>query len=119
MIYELYGPTEGQAATALTGMEWLEHPGSVGTAKVGEVSDMHPAVLASCCVGIPDADLGTVPALVVETVTGELPADLDGHLAEHLSKVKRTRRIVATSSRLRDAAGKIRKRDIKDEFLSV
>lgn len=203
VIYELYGPTEGQAATALTGTEWLEHPGSVGTAKVGEVSirdedgnplpagetgvvwlrrgvdeppsyfylgseaetaedqwetvgdigwmdadgylyltdrrgdmllvggvnvypaeveavsDMHPVVLASCCVGIPDADLGTVPALVVETATGEMPADLEGHLAEHLSKVKRPRHIVATSSPLRDAAGKIRKRDIKDEFLTI
>lgn len=203
VIYELYGPTEGQAATALTGTEWLEHPGSVGTAKVGEVSirdedgnplpagetgvvwlrrgvdeppsyfylgseaetaedqwetvgdigwmdadgylyltdrrgdmllvggvnvypaeveavsDMHPVVLASCCVGIPDADLGTVPALVVETATGEMPADLEGHLAEHLSKVKRPRHIVATSSPLRDAAGKVRKRDIKDEFLTT
>lgn len=203
VIYELYGPTEGQAATALTGAEWLEHPGSVGTAKVGEVSirdergtplpagetgvvwlrrgvdeppsyfylgseaetaedqwetvgdigwmdadgylyltdrrsdmllvggvnvypaeveavsDMHRAVLASCCVGIPDADLGTVPALVVETAAGEVPVDLGEHLSEHLSKVKRPRRIVGTSSPLRDAAGKIRKRDIKDEFLSV
>lgn len=203
VIYELYGPTEGQAATALTGAEWLEHPGSVGTAKVGEVSirdetgaplpagetgvvwlrrgvdeppsyfylgseaetaedawetvgdigwmdadgylyltdrrsdmllvggvnvypaeveavsDMHPAVLASCCVGIPDEDLGAVPALVVETAAGEVPVDLDEHLSAHLSKVKRPRRIVGTSSPLRDAAGKIRKREIKDEFLGV
>nr|WP_269770540.1 hypothetical protein [Brevibacterium yomogidense] len=92
---------------------------NVYPAEVEAVSDMHPAVLASCCAGIPDADLGTVPALVVETATGEMPADLEEHLAEHLSKVKRPRHIVATSSPLRDAAGKIRKRDIKDEFLTT
>lgn len=201
VIYELYGPTEGQAATALTGAEWLEHPGSVGTPKVGEVSirdddgnpvpvgetgevwlrrgvgeppsyhylgaeaesaedqwetvgdigrvdedgylyltdrrsdmllvggvnvypaeveavsDMHPAVLASCCVGIPDEDLGSVPALIIETADGEVPEDFDGFLTEHLAKVKRPRHIVGTTRQLRDAAGKIRKREIKREFL--
>ena len=201
VIYELYGPTEGQAATALTGTEWLAHPGSVGTPKVGEVSirddegnplpvgetgevwlrrgldeppsyfylgaeaeaaedqwetvgdigrvdeegylyltdrrsdmllvggvnvypaeveavsDMHPAVLASCCVGIPDEDLGTVPALIIETADGEVPGDFDGFLAEHLSKVKRPRHLVGTTRPLRDAAGKIRKREIKRDFL--
>lgn len=201
VIYELYGPTEGQAATALTGAEWLEHPGSVGTPKVGEVSirdddgnpvpvgetgevwlrrgvgeppsyhylgaeaesaedqwetvgdigrvdedgylyltdrrsdmllvggvnvypaeveavsDMHPAVLASCCVGIPDEDLGSVPALIIETADGEVPGDFDGFLTEHLAKVKRPRHIVGTTRQLRDAAGKIRKREIKREFL--
>jgi bile acid-coenzyme A ligase len=29
-IYELYGGTEQQATTVITGTEWLEHPGSVG-----------------------------------------------------------------------------------------
>ncbi|GAA4283779.1 AMP-binding protein [Brevibacterium daeguense] len=201
VIYELYGPTEGQAATTITGTEWLEHPGSVGTAKVGEVSirdesgrelpvgeigevwlrrgageppsyhylgaraesaddgwetvgdigrldedgylyltdrradmllvggvnvypaeieaavDRHPAVLASCCVGLEDPELGKVPALVVETADGEVPDDLDDFLTEHLSRVKRPRRVVGTTRPLRDAAGKIRKREIKTELL--
>lgn len=30
VIYELYGGTEGQGATIITGTEWLEHRGSVG-----------------------------------------------------------------------------------------
>lgn len=200
-IRELYGTTEGQAATVITGTQWLEHPGSVGAPVVGEVSirddaghvlpigetgvvwarrgagepasyhylgsqaevdsddwetvgdvgrldadgylyltdrrtdmvlvggvnvypaeveavsDMHPEVLASCCVGIDDEELGSVPALVVETHSGQVPADLDDHLRAHLARVKQPRRTVATTDRLRDAAGKIRKREIRAAHL--
>jgi len=35
-IYELYGGTEAQGATIISGVEWLEHPGSVG--KIGETA---------------------------------------------------------------------------------
>jgi bile acid-coenzyme A ligase len=35
-IYELYGGTERQGATIITGVEWLAHKGSVG--KIGETS---------------------------------------------------------------------------------
>jgi bile acid-coenzyme A ligase len=37
-IYELYAGTEAQAATVITGTEWLEHRGSVGRAFAGSVS---------------------------------------------------------------------------------
>jgi bile acid-coenzyme A ligase len=36
-IVELYGGTEGQAATVITGTEWLEHRGSVGRPIFGEI----------------------------------------------------------------------------------
>ena len=36
-LFELYGGTEGQAATAITGTEWLNHRGSVGTPVMGEI----------------------------------------------------------------------------------
>lgn len=36
-IHELYGGTEGQAATTISGTEWLEHEGSVGVVKSGEI----------------------------------------------------------------------------------
>ena len=36
-IFELYAGTEAQAATIITGIEWLEHPGSVGRPASGEV----------------------------------------------------------------------------------
>ena len=36
-IFELYGGTEGQANTVITGEEWLKHRGSVGRQNAGEI----------------------------------------------------------------------------------
>jgi bile acid-coenzyme A ligase len=36
-VMELYGGTELQAMTVITGGEWLEHPGSVGRTVIGEI----------------------------------------------------------------------------------
>ena len=36
-IFELYGGTEGQAGTVITGPEWLAHQGSVGRVSSGEI----------------------------------------------------------------------------------
>ena len=36
-IIELYGGTEAQAATVITGVEWLKHKGSVGRPVSGEI----------------------------------------------------------------------------------
>ncbi|MGX1805081.1 AMP-binding protein [Nocardia sp. NPDC055321] len=41
-ILEIYAGTEAQAATAITGDEWLEHPGSVGRAVLGEITVLGP-----------------------------------------------------------------------------
>lgn len=41
-IYELYGGTEGQLATIITGTEWLEHRGSVGRPIGGEIMICDP-----------------------------------------------------------------------------
>jgi bile acid-coenzyme A ligase len=37
VVNELYGATEGQAATAISGAEWLAKPGSVGRVRIGEM----------------------------------------------------------------------------------
>lgn len=37
VLWELYGGTEGQASTVISGSEWLEHRGSVGRASSGEI----------------------------------------------------------------------------------
>jgi bile acid-coenzyme A ligase len=37
-LWELYGGTEGQALTIISGAEWLAHRGSVGRAVVGDIS---------------------------------------------------------------------------------
>jgi bile acid-coenzyme A ligase len=41
-ILELYGGTEAQAMTVITGSEWLEHRGSVGRPILGEIRILDP-----------------------------------------------------------------------------
>ena len=41
-IFELYGGTEGQANTVITGEEWLKHRGSVGRQNAGEIRILDP-----------------------------------------------------------------------------
>ncbi len=41
-VLELYGGTELQAMTVITGTEWLEHEGSVGKAVIGEIECRDP-----------------------------------------------------------------------------
>lgn len=41
-ILEVYAGTEAQAATVITGDDWLEHPGSVGPAVIGELTVLGP-----------------------------------------------------------------------------
>ena len=41
-ILELYATTEGMAATAISGVDWLEHRGSVGKPTVGEIRILRP-----------------------------------------------------------------------------
>jgi bile acid-coenzyme A ligase len=42
VVMELYGGTEGQSATVITGAEWLEHRGSVGRPVMGEIVAFGP-----------------------------------------------------------------------------
>ena len=43
MIQELYAGTEAQASTVISGTEWLEHRGSVGKVRMGEMVAMDEA----------------------------------------------------------------------------
>jgi bile acid-coenzyme A ligase len=42
-IMELYAGTEGQSATIITGREWLDHRGSVGQVRMGEMATFNDA----------------------------------------------------------------------------
>jgi bile acid-coenzyme A ligase len=203
VVHEIFGATEGQAGTAITGEEWLSHPGSVGRVSFGQIvirgpggkdlpvgergeiwmrrgageapgyqylgataelgddgwetvgdmgwfdedgylfladrrSDMllvgginvypaeiesaaseHPQVLSACCVGLEDSELGTVPGLVVEVASGQLPKDLEEHLSARLARVKRPRRVKATAMPLRDPAGKTRRREVAENYFGT
>jgi bile acid-coenzyme A ligase len=41
-LYELYAGTEAQAGCLISGTEWVEHPGSVGRVRAGEVRILDP-----------------------------------------------------------------------------
>jgi bile acid-coenzyme A ligase len=41
-VWELYSATEGQAGTAITGKEWLDHKGSVGRIAAGQICILDP-----------------------------------------------------------------------------
>jgi len=75
-IFELYAGTEAQAATVITGAEWLEHRGSVGRQFAGSVS-------------ITDADGNEVPAGVEGEVW--LKSDLEVPSYRYIGAEARTR----------------------------
>jgi bile acid-coenzyme A ligase len=75
-IYELYAGTEAQAATVITGTQWLEHRGSVGRPLSGSVS-------------ITDPDGNEVPAGVEGEVW--LKSALDSPTYHYIGAEARTR----------------------------
>ncbi len=76
----------------------------------------HPAVLDCCVIGLPDDDLGQIPHAIVYA-TGA--ADLAGLAEQRLTAYKRPRSYEFVSSPLRDAAGKVRRRQLITERLTA
>jgi bile acid-coenzyme A ligase len=76
-IFEIYGGTEGQASTIITGDEWLKHRGSVGRPATGEIM-------------ILDADGNPVP-------TGEM-----GEVWMRRTRDEATYRYVGAEARVRE-----------------
>jgi len=54
-IFELYGGTEAQAVTIIDGVQWLEHPGSVGQPVTGEM-----VVLDEAGEPVPPGEIGEI-----------------------------------------------------------
>jgi bile acid-coenzyme A ligase len=76
-ILELYGGTEAQAATVITGTEWLEHRGSVGRATGGDI-------------------------IICDPDGNELPPDTEGEVWLRSSRATPTYRYVGAEARTRD-----------------
>ena len=201
VIWELYGGTEGQGGTVITGSEWLLHKGSVGKpnllceikivgedgetlppGQVGEVYmrpkagpgttyryigaeaksmadgweslgdmgffdadgylylsdrqtdmilsgganiypaevehaiDEFPGVRSSAVIGLPHEDLGNSVHAIVDAPGGNVTtAALLAHLAERLVRYKIPRTVEFVDEPLRDDAGKVRRRALRDE----
>lgn len=82
---------------------------NVYPAEVEAAIDAHPAVLSSCVIGLPHADLGAAPHAIVQAQRALSAAELDAFLRERLSAYKLPRSVEFTSDPLRDEAGKVRR----------
>lgn len=202
-VMELYGGTEGQGSTTISGTEWLAHRGSVGKPRpefqikivdedgetlppgeVGEVFllpvtgqgstyhyigaeakaiaggweslgdlgymdadgylyladrltdmilsgaaniypaevegalDAYPGVRSSAVIGLPHADMGNAIHAIVDAPGGDVDeAALLAHLAEHLARNKIPRTFEFVTEPLRDEAGKVRRKALREERL--
>jgi bile acid-coenzyme A ligase len=200
VIWELYGGTEGQGSTVISGEEWLAHPGSVGkpsetcemkvvdeqgqTLPPGEVGELFmrpktgpgstyhylgaepraieggweslgdmgyldedgylyltdrrtdmiisgganiypaeveaaidalPGVRSSAVIGLPHEDLGQAIHAIVDAPEGGITAeDVLNHLADRLVRYKIPRSIELVVEPLRDDAGKVRRKSLRE-----
>jgi bile acid-coenzyme A ligase len=83
---------------------------NVYPAEVEAAIDSFPGVQCSVVIGLPDPDFGQRVHAIVETAAGTVDAAaLNAHLAERIAPYKRPRTLEATTERLRDDAGKVRR----------
>ena len=203
VIWELYGGTEGQGGTVITGQQWLEHRGSVGKpnvtcemiivneagerlpaneigevymrpltgpgstyryigaeakaidggfesigdmgyfdddgylyladrqtdmilsgganiypAEVEAVIDSCPGVRSSAVIGLPDEDMGNLIHAIVDAPGGVSEETLLAHLNERLVRYKVPRTIEFSNEPLRDDAGKLRRKKLREERMA-
>ena len=202
VIWELYGGTEAQGGTVISGPEWVTHRGSVGRpnetceiivvneagerlppTEIGEVFlrpltgqgstyryigaeakaidggfesigdmgyfdedgylyladrqtdmilsgganiypaeveaaiDSFPGVRSSAAIGLPHEDLGNYVHAIVDAPNGIVETDLLNHLAERLVRYKIPRTIEFSNEPMRDDAGKVRRKSLRQDRL--
>lgn len=91
---------------------------NVYPAEIEAALDEHPAVRASCAIGLPDEDLGSRIHALVELSEPVEEAALRAHLAERLARYKRPHTIERVQGPLRDEAGKLRRSALRAERLA-
>jgi bile acid-coenzyme A ligase len=72
----------------------------------------HPAVLDCCVIGLPRDDLGQAPHAIIYATSEIGEAELARHAMRRLTAYKRPRSYEFVSSPVRDAAGKVRRREL-------
>ncbi len=87
-------------------------------AEVEAAIDAHPDVRSSAVIGLPDEDLGNVVHAIVDAPSGITEEALADHLKERLVRYKIPRSFEFVSEPLRDDAGKVRRKQLREDRLS-
>ncbi len=88
-------------------------------AEVEAAIDAHPSVRSSAVIGIPDEDLGNIVHAIVDAPSGVTEEELLAHLAERLVRYKIPRQIEFANEPLRDDAGKVRRKQLRQERIEA
>ena len=88
-------------------------------AEVEGAIDACPGVRSSAVIGLPHEDMGNSVHAIVDAPAGDVTEEsLLAHLAERLVRYKMPRSFEFTQAPLRDEAGKVRRRQLRDERLA-
>lgn len=87
-------------------------------AEVEHAIEAFPGVRSSAVIGLPHEDLGSVVHAIVDAPNGDVGEDsLLEFLSDRLARYKQPRSVEFTNEPLRDDAGKLRRRALRDERL--
>ena len=86
-------------------------------AEVEAAIDSCPGVRSSAVIGLPHEDLGNFVYAIVDTPDGVTEEMLLAHLSERLVRYKIPRTIEFSEEPLRDDAGKVRRKALREERL--
>ncbi|MDB2596484.1 AMP-binding protein, partial [Pseudomonadales bacterium] len=84
-------------------------------AEVEAAIDSFPGVRSSAAIGLPHEDLGNYVHAIVDAPDGIVEADLLNHLAERLVRYKIPRTIEFSNEPMRDDAGKVRRKSLRQD----
>ena len=89
-------------------------------AEVEAAIDLYPGVRSSAVIGLPDEDMGNLVHAIVDMPEGDPVAEaLLAHLGEHLVRYKIPRTIEFVVEPVRDDAGKVRRRALREARIHV
>ena len=85
-------------------------------AEVEAAIDKHSKVRSSVVIGMPDDDLGNTVHAIIDVDKNDITTDeILLHLSKHLVQYKIPRTVEFTHTILRDEAGKVRRKDLREE----